>query len=335
MNIKIKSSLLFTTSMLTFLLIVATAICLFFIPAVNAEEGELTEMEKFAIEADAIYSNNPMCFSNANIGRDELFHQLYYGNESKQLLMNNGFFVYSEPQLDCKNGIEVYNTSPIVGSNSAADVDINEPTIVYDANLKQWKISSSIKWTTDKWKTEDFGAQWGYIGGKSKRLGGNDLYGFQFNKFTKTFTELGIVRKKALIEGNSVDYYDRKMWNYEYEGTYKDTSTAVQAVNDETVQGAILFEFADNLVITKINAMYYETDYAAKNLYFSVNYNENFAKYDGTISTFMHHNYKKTEIKSITANFSVSGDTYTGGITIETTSVDYNWTANSGEEVTV
>lgn len=340
LNTKKKSMVALMTAMIA-IICMSIMICGFTIPTVSAEENNLSDKEQFANYADEIYSTNPMKMTRNMENRDDLFHKLYYGGASDEELIDNGFFVYSEAVAEDAEENDISTriqgpTSSIVDSNSSSDVNIDAPTITYDATLNEWKISSSIDWKNTRWKTDDLGAQWECQGGKLKRLGGDDLYGFQFNKFTKTFTELGIIRSSAKLETNSVTYYNRDLFSYSELGSYKLETENVKAVGDESVDGAVLFEIPDQLVTTKANAMYYETGYAADVVTFSVNYNSNFAKYDGTVSTFMNHNYETTEISSYTIGSTVnSSGEYSTTINLEFTKQNHQWSANSGTEVTV
>lgn len=300
-----------------------------------------TDMSKFAERANEIYKNIGKTTYSDEQNRDKLFMDLYYSNNvSEQQLNKNGFFVYLEPEENqVYTEIETYTqnpTSALVPTNSSSDVDIAAPTIAYDAVLSEWKIVASFKWKNANWKTEDLGAQWDYRGGKTKRIGGDDIYGFQFNKYSIDFGNFDIFRKSAYIEMNKVDYYNRLLFDYEYLGTCQITDNTVSVVSNESKTGGIYFAVPDNLVITKINAMYYETGYGADTAKFSVNYNSNFENYDGTISTLVHHNYKTTRVEGIECQYSVGADgKISTNLSIKTTIDEAFWTVNSGKEVSI
>ena len=184
-------------------------------------------------------------------------------------------------------------------------------------------FTASGRWKNGRWNTQNLGTQW-FGSGKTAEIGGNDLYGFEFSDaLSDNYNSAGVSVVDSKISFNEV--------NIDTKEPYKAVSTSRHAASGK---GGVIMEITDRIVINASDWYWYTYEYAADSFNMVVNYSSEFENFSGNASTYMHHNYDRATVDSVTIGSTINSDgTVSSEINTVSSMKKYSWSAYSGGNI--
>ncbi|SFD59624.1 hypothetical protein [Bacillus sp. UNCCL81] len=209
--------------------------------------------------------------------------------------------------------LEVPDSTPktiTILSSQGSDITMNAPWITYDSVTKRWDVTGGGYWKNTHWFNDITNAWVGYVG-ETKNVGGYDSVGVTYYNTSGTYNTSVLSSYGTWNDGNG--------W-----------SSSTSNPSHGNGKYGVAFDYQDKIKLVDILGLIGPEDatYLGHGFSAGVQYDSNFANYNGKARTFYVHTWSNASISSITLG--VSGKTF--GADIQITNSANSFTIYNGSD---